>query len=240
MQLRQHLEIAVLVSRFSSSPQIRSVAWFGPLRRRFWNHVAYLIHLWVKAQWEHASTGRRSELSGSNLAEEVMAIELLSRVVASAERQLAERMEDAVGTLEDQVENQRHARQLEEVRINCLETLSGSAALRLQRVQRWLEQWGDFLAPGVNSKNAGGGASDLALPVRPGGRYVEEAYWSLLQRGVVQSLPSKQVTDPVRVAVHRTLQNLACSLIPADSFLPDGQVKPSYLQRFRVNTTVLS
>lgn len=216
MNLRDHIEVAVQLARLvlptSDSRSLRPVF----EESRFWDHVSYLEHLWTKEQ--NKKLRRVATADRELLAEEILASQLLIRCVAAA-----------TGASDRW---RMHVRKAEVLLAGELQGDDSSAsAARLGRLWKRLSHWGDFLVSRSSRGETYCDDAERCREFQENHQPDEGTVWSLLTLGICRAVPDRTLVDLSRAAVHRTLQERACSLISADDFLRDGRLKPGWMRR---------
>jgi len=221
MNLRDHVEIAILISRLGMNSGWPMNLWDAKIKSRFWNQTRYLEHLWEK----ELARGRLTfeGLSQALLVEEILACQLLIRVVAAA-----------TSSLEEWRKHHAYVQQL--LYPPAESALDGVTVSRLGRLQRRLDHWGDFLISRSPTAEAYGTDPERCREFRISDQFRNEAVWTLFLKGISHAVPPRQIDDVARGAAQHLLQDTALSLIPEDVFLADGRIKPRLMRRLESGT----
>ncbi|WP_437229390.1 hypothetical protein SH661x_001415 [Planctomicrobium sp. SH661] len=216
MTLRDHLEIAVLVSR------VGNVSVHSPKeetengRITFWKQVKYLEYLWSKEV--HLSLRGAIEGISGELVEEILASRLLIRVMA------------ALTNAKSAWDEHQHQFELIIEELGAREQ-SPAAATRTGKLLRRLDHWGDFLISRFPDHEHFATDMERAKEFRELSQCAESVAWPLVAKGISHVIPSRGIRNVTRGAVHRLLQSAAVGMIPPSLFMPDGRMKPHLLQR---------
>jgi len=215
MNLRDHVEIAVLISRLGMDSGWPAGLWDAETKSRFWNQTRYLEHLWKKGlAKERLAPGGFSQ---TLLIEEILACRLLIRVVAAA-----------TASLEEWQQHTAVVQQL--LHLQAESTLDEMGYSRLGRLRKRLDHWGDFLVSRSSTAELYGTDPERCREFRISYRFQDEAIWTLFLKGISHAVPSRQIDDAPRRAVQRLLQSTALTFIPEDVFLADGRPKPRLMR----------
>lgn len=222
MNLREHAEIAVLVSQLILPSPADSATGSEHALEQYWNRLRYLEHLWSKAL---TMAGQQHDQSMQTLlVEEMLVCRLLTQVVAAASLSLPAW--------------QQHHRQVDQF-LNFADQGSAvpTSRSRLLKLSRRMERWGDFLISQAPQGDPFAIDPARCQDFRSQHRLPREAVWTLILSGIRHAIPAHQITDSARAAVHRLLQEAALSHISLRLFLADGRIKPRLMRRIEGGST---